>query len=222
MEFLFGEPLGRYLAREDVLPGDIALPALRQAASALAAAHAKGVIHRDVKPDNMYLVGEPGDPYELKVLDFGFSKLQTSELTAAGSVLGTPTYMAPEQALAETVDERSDVYALGMVMYRCFTGVAPFAGDDVVVLAHQIHSPLMRPTELVDGLDPRIERVILTATRKDPAKRYPAMDILFDDLGKLGDANARLWAFDADDHAYRPTSKIGGLVAESLLRTLTD
>lgn len=219
MEFLFGESLGRYLEREGALPPEIALPALRQAASALAAAHDKGVVHRDVKPDNLFLIGEPGDPYELKVLDFGFSKVQTSDLTAAGSVLGTPAYMAPEQALAEEVDERSDVYGLGMVMYRAMTGVTPFAADDdVTVLGHQVHSPLMTPREIEPNIDPRVERVILTATRKDPKLRYPAMDVFFDDLGKLGDPQAKLWAFDAEQDRYRPTSEIGKLIAESLAR----
>ncbi|MCA9624556.1 MAG: protein kinase, partial [Myxococcales bacterium] len=110
MEFLFGEPVGRFLQRDGALPLALALPALQQAASALTAAHAVGVVHRDIKPDNLFLIGEPGDPYELKVLDFGFSKLQTSKLTAAGVVLGTPSFMAPEQVLGETVDERTDVY----------------------------------------------------------------------------------------------------------------
>ncbi len=220
MEFLFGEPVGRYLARDGTIPTEIALPALQQAASALAAAHKKGVIHRDVKPDNLFLIGEPGDPYELKVLDFGLSKLQTSDLTAVGSVLGTPAYMAPEQALAETADERSDVYGLGMVMYRAFTGASPFGGDDVTVLAHQVHSPLMRPREIDETIDPRVEQVILTATRKDPKHRYPAMDVFFDDLGKLTAQGARLWAFDVKHDRYEPTTKVGGLVADSLSRML--
>jgi len=220
MEFLFGEPVGRYLEREGGMPAEITLPALRQAASALAAAHRKGVIHRDVKPDNLFLIGEPGDPYELKVLDFGLSKLQTSDLTAVGSVLGTPAYMAPEQALAEPVDERTDVYGLGMVMYRAFTGMAPFGGDDVTILAHQVLSPLMRPREIDETIDPRVEQVILTATRKNPKHRYPAMDVFFDDLGKLGDPSAKTWAFDVKEDCYEPTTKVGGLVADSFRRLL--
>jgi serine/threonine-protein kinase len=221
MEFMFGEPVGRYLARETTTPYDIGLPALRQAASALAAAHQKGIIHRDIKPDNLFFIGEPGDPYDLKVLDFGFSKLQSSELTAAGVVLGTPAYMAPEQALAERTDARTDVYALGMVMYRMFVGRPPFdARDDVTMLAHQLHTPPARPTTLQERLDPRIEAVILTAIRKNPSNRYPAMDIFFDDLGKLTDPHARLWASPAAEDRYEPESELGKLVSDALARNL--
>ncbi|MBW2522947.1 MAG: protein kinase [Deltaproteobacteria bacterium] len=221
MEFLFGEPVGRYLAREGTCPAEIALPALRQAASALAAAHHKGIVHRDIKPDNLFFIGGPGDPYELKVLDFGCSKLQQSNLTAAGVLLGTPGYMAPEQVVAESVGPRTDVYALGMVMYRMATGRLPFpSSEDVVVLAHQLHVAPPPPTELVPELDPRLEAVILTATRKSPAHRYPTMHVLLDDLGKIGDGRAKLWAGPAQEDRYEPETKAGKLLADALARNV--
>lgn len=219
MEFLYGESLGDCLKRERSMPLEQALPMIRQAASALSAAHRKRIIHRDVKPDNLFLVGEPGDAYDLKVIDFGLSKLQTREMTAAGMILGTPDYMAPEQVLAETVDARTDVYGLGMVMYRMLTGRIPFTGrDEVAMVAHQVHTP-----PPASGLDPRVAAVVATAIRKQPAQRYPAMDIFFDDLGKLEDPSAKLWASPPDSiDRYQPTTEIGKLVASSLARALSD
>jgi eukaryotic-like serine/threonine-protein kinase len=222
MEFLFGEPVGRFLQRDGALPLGIALPALQQVTSALAAAHAVGVIHRDIKPDNLFLIGEPGDPYEAKVLDFGFSKLQTSNLTAAGVVLGTPGFMAPEQVLGETVDERTDVYALGMVMHRMIWNRVPFAGanlgDDIAMMAHQLHSQLdlgEDPTR-----DPRLERVVLRATRKAPGERYPTVTDFDADLRSLTQPGLEVTEVPAGDNRYVAKGKIAGLVAEALARNL--
>jgi eukaryotic-like serine/threonine-protein kinase len=220
MEFLFGEPVGSYVRRQGPMPLSLALPALQQAASALMAAHERGIVHRDVKPDNLFLIGEPGDPYELKVLDFGFSKLQTSQLTAAGIILGTPAYMAPEQALAEELDARTDIYALGMVMYHVLTGRLPFDGDEVQVLAHHIYSEPVAPSLLSPAVDARIEAVIRTATRKDPDERYPTMAQLFDDLGRLPEPTAPLFAKAHPSGRYRPRTKMGGHVAAALGRAI--
>jgi serine/threonine-protein kinase len=218
LEFLFGETLGDYLDREGTMGAELALPRLRQAASALGAAHDKGVVHRDVKPDNLFLIGETGHSYELKVLDFGLSKLQTSALTAAGIVLGTPRFMAPEQALAENVDARTDVYALGMVMYRIFTGRSAFEGlDDVETIAHQLLAPVPPPTQFAPTLDGRIEAVILAALRKRPEDRYASMAAFGDDLVRLSDPQAELWAQrPCEVHGYQPASTVGALVVESL------
>ena len=222
MEFLFGEPVGRFLRRDGALPLPIALPALQQTASALAAAHAVGVIHRDIKPDNLFLIGEPGDPYELKVLDFGFSKLQTSKMTAAGVVLGTPSFMAPEQVLGETIDERTDVYALGMVMHRMIWNTTPFEGadraDDIAMMAHQIHTkPHLEPD---DRRDPRIDRVVLKAIRKSPDQRYPTMAAFGDDLRNLTQPGREVSEVPDGEDRYVAEGKVAGLVAEALARNL--
>lgn len=221
MEFLFGEPVGRTLERETTVPVDIAVPALQQAASALGAAHQKGVVHRDVKPDNLFLVGEPGDPYELKVLDFGCSRLQTSDLTAAGVLLGTPGTMAPEQVLAEEVGPRTDVYALGMVMYRMLVGCPPFpTGDEVAMLAHQLHTMPRPLTAVVPDLDPRLEAIAMMAICKDPKHRYPAMSVMFDDLAKLADPRAKLWAEAVEPARYEPQTEVGRRLSAALARHL--
>src|SRR6185369_2745940 len=120
MEALLGETLGEYVRREQI-PLDTGLILLRQAAAGLSAAHRAGIVHRDVKPDNFLLLGPPGEPYGLKVIDFGLAKLwDLSEVSGSHNVLGTAEYMSPEQILVEDVDERSDVYSMGVVMFRVF------------------------------------------------------------------------------------------------------
>src|SRR5262249_11507306 len=150
LEFLFGESLGDLLRRDQVLDADIALPILGQTASGLAAAHEAGIVHRDVKPGNLYLLGEPGDPYAVEILDFGLAKLSASStLTAAGVAVGTIEYMAPEQAVSDTADARSDIYGLGVVMYRMFTGALPFQGkEEGEILAQQLLAQPPPPSDL--------------------------------------------------------------------------
>jgi serine/threonine protein kinase len=185
MEALLGETLGDFLRRETRMPSDIALMLARQAAAGLAAAHAIGVLHGDVKPDSLFLLGEPGDPYGLKVLDFGMAHIRGQQ-NNGGLGGGTLGYMAPEQIVTEPLDDRTDVYGLGATMYKMFTGHLPFDIDsDVHLLAHQLLSPTPPPSWLVDALDPRIEHVILRAMRKRPENRYASMDALVHDLERI-------------------------------------
>ena len=221
MEFLYGESLGDYLARHKQIPVEDGLPWIRQAAAALSAAHRKGIVHRDVKPDNLFLVGEPDEPHTLKIIDFGLSKVQTRQMTAAGMIVGTPDFMAPEQVLAETIDDRTDVYALGLVMYRMFVGRPAYdSHDETAIIAHQVFTPAPPPSRIVQGFDRRLEAVIRTAIRKHPNNRYPAMDIFFDDLGKLHDPDAKLWAGPVESDRYEPQSNVSQLVAQSLGRVI--
>lgn len=210
MEYLFGESLGDCLRRGGHMDTDIALPVLRHAASGLAAAHLAGIVHRDVKPDNIFLVGEPGDPYAVKVLDFGLAKIQAqSGLTAFGVAVGTVEYMAPEQVVSDRPDARTDIYGLGVVMFRVFTGELPFPRvDDSDLLAQQLVTPPPRPSERRPGLERAVEAVILKAIRKQPENRYPSMAALIEDLERLaGDRPGRLAALDplaAPDDIYVP------------------
>jgi serine/threonine-protein kinase len=198
MEYLFGESLGDCLRRERRMDADIALPTLRHAAAGLAAAHRAGIVHRDVKPDNIFLVGEPGDPYAVKVLDFGLAKIHAqSGLTVTGFAVGTVEYMAPEQVVSDRHDARTDVYALGVVMFRVFTGELPFprGEDDSDLLARHLLTPPPRPSSLREDLDPRVEAVILKAIRKRPENRYASMEAFIEDLDRLvGGAAGRLTA----------------------------
>jgi serine/threonine-protein kinase len=187
MEYLFGETLGDWLRREATMAPHIALPVLAQTAAGLAAAHHKGIIHRDVKPDNLFLLGEPGEPYGVKILDFGLSKLEASNaLTQVGVAIGTPEYMPPEQVVGDKPDARADVYALGIVMYRMLTGDLPFReDDDAILLARQLLTSPPEPTEVRPGLDRAMQGVVLKALRKRPDDRYPTMDAFLEDIERL-------------------------------------
>src|SRR5262249_16550758 len=129
MEYLFGETLGAFLRREKKMLPEVALPFIYKAASALSAAHKAGIVHRDVKPDNVFVIGEAGEPYDIRLLDFGIAKLRRSNMTVAGTTIGTAEYMAPEQGLADPVDPRTDIYGLGAVMYRMLVGELPFRAE---------------------------------------------------------------------------------------------
>jgi serine/threonine-protein kinase len=186
-EVLQGEPLGDYLRRQGAMPVELALPLFRQAAAGLAAAHAAGLVHRDVKPDNLFLIGDVGEPYGLKVIDFGLAKEKKKRASSAARiVLGTIEYMAPEQVLTDPIDARSDVYTLGMVMFRTLTGQLPFSQkNDIELLAHQVLAAIPPPSWLVPTIDPRIDTVVVSATRKHPDNRYASMEAMREDLDRL-------------------------------------
>jgi eukaryotic-like serine/threonine-protein kinase len=174
-------------------------------ASALEAAHAKGIVHRDVKPENVYLVRR-GEADYVKVVDFGVSKaVHTREegpewqrLTRTGMVLGTPLYMSPEQARGgEDIDHRADVWAVGVLLYECLTGEVPFRAHNYLgvisqVLTEEAAPPSRLRPEL--GIPVGVEKVVMRALEKDRARRYQQMAELEDDLERLiaGDHNVGL------------------------------
>ena len=184
MEYLFGESLGERLRRDDVLKPDLGVPILRQIASGLAAAHEVGVVHRDIKADNVFLVGDKRDPYIAKIVDFGLAKdPEHTNLTQVGVALGTLEYMAPEQTVGDRPDPRTDIYALGVLMYRMFSGRLPFrerAPPDLLArqLASAPHPPYFGKTQLERNL----ALICLKALRKRREHRYPSMGALIEDL----------------------------------------
>ncbi len=187
MEYLLGEALSTYLVRSKKMEPAVGVPFMRQLADGLGAAHRAGIVHRDVKPGNIFLVGEKGDPHRLKILDFGFAKLnEFTGLTATGMAVGTIQYMAPEQAVGDPAEPRTDVYGLGVLMYRVFGGRLPFVGrDEAEVLGLHLCA---EPPPLDLGQDPLargLEAVIRRALRKHPENRYPSMDAMVDDLDHL-------------------------------------
>ncbi|MFT3773107.1 MAG: serine/threonine-protein kinase [Minicystis sp.] len=150
-----------------------------QVAETLQLAHDKGVVHRDLKPDNVFLVNEAGDPLFVKLLDFGIAKILHGEsnggLTETGVILGTPYYMSPEQARAETIDHRTDIYSLGVMMYRAFTGRLPFIADSTMgVLTRHITEAPEPPSKLVK-MDQATERLILRCMAKNRDQRFQSM-----------------------------------------------
>lgn len=177
MEHLEGESFGRLLSR-GALDRRQLVHVFTQIARALEQAHRAGVVHRDLKPDNVFLVEEHGDPLFVKLLDFGIAKVihaDTSHLTETGVILGTPYYMSPEQARAEAVDHRTDIYALGVMMYRAFTGKLPFVADSAigVLTAHLTETPEL-PSKVSD-VDVPTERIILRCLEKKKEARFQSM-----------------------------------------------
>jgi serine/threonine-protein kinase len=192
MEFLDGESLAARLRRGRMPLGE-ALEIGRQAAAALGAAHAKGIIHRDLKPDNLFLIPDPNEPgrERVKVLDFGIAKLSPglggsgSVRTRTGAVLGTPLYMSPEQCRGtREIDRRTDVYALGVILYEMVCGRPPFYSEGFGELAHlHISAPPPPPHTWVAGLPREVEQALLRALAKEPADRFPSMSELHRALG---------------------------------------
>lgn len=176
MEYLEGEELGHVLRRDGQLPAPRLIRVLCQTALALDHAHSFGFIHRDLKPDNVFLCkGEGGD--DVRVLDFGSVKLQMEtgpKLTAFGTTLGSPYYMSPEQAMGkQDVDQRTDVFALSAILYEALTGKIAFEALNVAQILIKIIN--QNPTPVVQikpGLPPRLDDVIEKGLRKDKTKRY--------------------------------------------------
>jgi serine/threonine-protein kinase len=180
MEFLEGSDLGAIVEKKGPMPLDTALRCALQTCEALAAAHASGVIHRDIKPGNLFLTrGQDGVP-ALKVLDFGISKvvepLENADLTQTQRSMGSPFYMSPEQMRsARKVDVRTDIWSLGTVMYEIITGVPPFVAETIPELYALVLDKESRPTpmmELRPEVPPELNNVVQICLSKDPAGRY--------------------------------------------------
>ncbi len=175
MELLAGEDLSARIKRIGRFPLPAAVALVEQAASALGKAHARGVVHRDIKPGNIFLLDVPNDPF-VKIVDFGLAKLVTTStsLTRSGEILGTPFYMSPEQFLRpKEVDDRTDLWALGVVTYGILTGRLPFAGDTVVGVSLAVSKGDFLPPSAHDGaLPPGIDVFMRRALATDPKGRF--------------------------------------------------
>jgi serine/threonine-protein kinase len=177
MELLEGETLGAHVERLGPLPPARAVHIMGQAARALAEAHERGIVHRDVKPDNIFLTSLGGEHDFVKVLDFGIAKITSdaeAAMTGTGFMLGTPLYMSPEVLGGEQADARSDVYALGACLYYLLCGKPPFDGDSPssVILGHLSRTPLSPSIYLRTPLSEELEDIVMRALQKDPRERY--------------------------------------------------
>jgi serine/threonine protein kinase len=183
MELLRGQSLDVRLeagpmALEEVVA--VCVPVAR----ALAHAHAEGIIHRDVKPENIFLVQRSQGRWGVKVLDFGIAKVPINQhLTAMGQALGSPMFMSPEACRGEDVDQRADIYSFGILLYLMLTGRVPFADENLLkILQMQVSTPLPSPREFKPDLSPALEAVVVRALAKDPEDRYQTMDELLFEL----------------------------------------
>ena len=180
MEALEGENLASLVRREGALPLRRALNILAQICRALAAAHARGIVHRDLKPENVFLARREDGSDLVKVLDFGISlsggSPGGSRITRAGSIIGTPEYMAPEQAAATDVDHRCDIYAFGVLAYEILTGALPFQGDTPIatLIKHQGEAP-EPPRRRRPELPAEVEALVLRTLVKKPEGRPQSM-----------------------------------------------
>jgi serine/threonine-protein kinase len=186
MELLEGQSLGQ-LMQDGQLPLDRIKHLVTQVAAALAYAHEQHIIHRDIKPDNVMVVGED----QVKVTDFGIARmlrppLTLASLTSTGLTLGTPLYMAPEQIEGKRVDGRADVYSLGAMLYHLVTGRPPFAGDDPLTVAFKhAHDVPRPPRDLNRQVPADWEAVILKALAKDPVERFQTARAMEETIGSL-------------------------------------
>ncbi|HWE28015.1 MAG TPA: serine/threonine-protein kinase, partial [Polyangia bacterium] len=197
MEHLEGQSLAELIKRDGALPESRVIDIARQAASALGAAHERGIVHRDVKPENLFIVDRGGRDF-VKVLDVGISKSlkrggvvddESLRLTHTGMVLGTPLYMSPEQARGdEDLDQRIDIWALGVILYECLTAEVPFRASNYLgVIAQVLNQEVTPPRKLRPEMriSEAMERVVQKAMARARDDRYPSMAALVADLDRV-------------------------------------
>ncbi len=181
MERLVGDDLAAYLRTRSRLKNSFVLTMLREIAAGLQVAHDAGIVHRDLKPHNIFRHRNEDSSYTWKILDFGVSRVVDEGNTlTAGGIVGTPAYMAPEQAEGKPVDSRADVYALGVIAYRCFTGYPAYRGKDpAAILYAVVHQRPIAP-ELLADVSPQLAAVLAIAMAAAPADRFATAEELAD------------------------------------------
>ncbi len=188
MEFLDGSDLTKVIENQQPIAPARVVHIAKQLCAALGAAHEIGIVHRDLKPDNIYLIKRGGDPDFVKVLDFGIAKVggSSSKLTRAGQVFGTPHYMSPEQCSGSGVDHRTDIYAIGVILYEMVTGQVPFDADNLMgILTKHLYEEPQPPSQHRADIPPELEQVVLRCMSKSTEQRYQTMQELLDDLLRI-------------------------------------
>lgn len=203
MEYVEGESLRAVISRLGRVEWRTALVILNQLLKGLASAHSKGILHRDIKPDNI-LISRQG---EAKLTDFGLATLEDApRLTRQGAVVGTPAYMPPEQISGEPADRRSDLFSLGATLYETLTGVSPFKADTFSETMHLIlTAELQRPSAIIPDIPPEFDHLILRLLDKRPARRFGSAEQTLDELRRI--ASQYLVPLDPEP--------VAGLIAEA-------
>lgn len=181
MEYIQGMTLKQLIRKRGALPIGVGVRIAKQTASGLAAAHHQGVVHRDIKPQNIILT--PAS--EVKIMDFGIARpVDKGGMTETGLIIGTPDYMSPEQVQGKKdLDHRSDIYSMGVVLYEIFTGILPFAGESSIAVAMKhVQEDPAPPRSINQNISSALELIIVRCMRKDPAKRYQKVEDLLADL----------------------------------------
>ncbi len=209
MEFLDGTSLTKAIENERPMRTERVIRVAKQICDALGAAHERSIVHRDMKPDNIYLVKRGNDVDFVKVLDFGIAKVggASSKLTKAGQVFGTPHYMSPEQCAGANVDQRTDIYALGVILYEMASGRVPFDADNLMgILTKHMYEKPIPPHELPPPIDvpPGLEAVIMKCLEKSTDVRYQSMAEVKADLEAIEGGLTPRAVVDAVDRASMP------------------
>src|SRR6266550_1268663 len=216
MEFVDGNSLRELLNRAGRFEVPQVLHIARQICAGLGEAHIQGIVHRDLKPENVMLDRFGG----VKLMDFGIARSLDTRSTATGTFLGTPAYMAPEQAEGKPVDRRSDIYALGLVLYEMFTGQAAFSGDTPLAVAlKQIRDTPLSPRNLQPNLPVQVEYVVLKCLAKDPARRFQVVEEVEAALDPGATSYGKKSHFEFDDLPKKP-NETRYLVLFSLVQLL--
>jgi serine/threonine-protein kinase len=182
MEYVEGQPFRHYLAEHGPLPVEDAVELARQLADALETCHAQGIVHRDLKPENLLITPD----HKLKLLDFGIALMQGARRltwSRLSNTVGTPDYMAPEQVRGERGDARTDIYALGMMLFEMLAGKMPYEGDNALAIMNQHvnrEAPPLRSRR--SDVPPQLESIVAKAIRRDPGQRYQSMADVRHDL----------------------------------------
>ncbi len=224
MEFLEGVDLGGALRQDGPMPWTRAKPIVLQVCRALRAAHNNGIVHRDMKPENVFLIQREGRPDFVKLLDFGIAKViggtgaDAPKLTATGMIFGTPEYMAPEQAEGKEADHRVDIYAVGCVIYHLVTGGPPFVAETFMgmLTKHLLEEPVLPSARRPDlGLTADMDALVKRALQKDREQRFGTMDEMIAAIEACSGQVAEGRSGAASPAAARMTKPMGGGDKES-------
>ncbi|MEO8197910.1 MAG: serine/threonine-protein kinase, partial [Thermoanaerobaculia bacterium] len=215
MEYVNGTNLKQLMQRPEPFGYDRVIDILSQIAEGLDYAHSRGVVHRDIKPANI-LIAPDG---KVKITDFGIARLDTSNLTMEGQLLGTPNYMAPEQIQGKEVDHRADIFSLGVVFYEMLTRKKPFQGENLTAVTHKIvYEPFTPAEDLIKDLPPGLTAIMTRCLEKDPNRRYPRAAEIAAELRRGAARQAEVAAADDDDDTSA-TQEVPELPEETVDRT---